>query len=150
MFGMPLVDENGKPLYNEVGTRKARPHYIYTIKQVIEEKFILDVLKYCTPYQSYYHIVKTIEDDPLFDKRLAQIYLKYFVESNEFAIQEKVNIMVEHFHTEVQMKIGGRARAMVVTSDIKRAIEYYHAITRSLKERKSHYKAIISFYGDVV
>lgn len=150
MFGMPLTDEDGKPVYNEDGTRKARPHYIYTMKQAIEEKFILDVLKYYTPYQSYYHIIKTVEDDPLFDKKRAQSRLKYFVESNEFAIQEKANIMVEHFHTDVQMKIGGKARAMVVTSEIKRAIEYYHAINRSLKERKSQYKAIIAFSGDVV
>ncbi|OPX92875.1 MAG: Type I restriction enzyme EcoR124II R protein [Pelotomaculum sp. PtaB.Bin104] len=150
MFGMPMVDEHGKPVYNEDGTRKSRPHYIYTMKQAIEEKFILDVLKYYTPYQSYYHIIKTIEDDPLFDKKRAQSRLKYFVETNEYAIQEKANIMVEHFHTDVQMKIGGQARAMVVTSEIKRAIEYYHAINRSLKERKSQYKAIVAFSGDVV
>lgn len=67
---MPLADENGNPVYNEDGTRKARPHYIYTMKQAIEEKFILDVLKYYTPYQSYYHIIKTVEDDPLFDKNV--------------------------------------------------------------------------------
>ncbi|XJZ27669.1 type I restriction endonuclease subunit R [Bacillota bacterium Lsc_1132] len=150
MFGMPMVDEHGKPVYNEDGTRKSRPHYIYTMKQAIEEKFILDVLKYYTPYQSYYHIIKTVENDPLFDKKRAQSRLKYFVETNEFAIQEKANIMVEHFHTDVQMKIGGQARAMVVTSEIKRAIEYYHAINRSLKERKSQYKAIVAFSGDVV
>lgn len=150
MFGMPLADENGNPVYNEDGTRKARPHYIYTMKQAIEEKFILDVLKYYTPYQSYYHIIKTVEDDPLFDKKRAQSRLKYFVETNEYAIQEKANIIVEHFHTDVQMKIGGQARAMVVTSEIKRAIEYYHAINRSLKERRSQYKAIIAFSGDVV
>ena len=150
MFGMPLADENGNPVYNEDGTRKARPHYIYTMKQAIEEKFILDVLKYYTPYQSYYHIIKTVEDDPLFDKKRAQSRLKYFVETNEYAIQEKANIIVEHFHTDVQMKISGQARAMVVTSEIKRAIEYYHAINRSLKERRSQYKAIIAFSGDVV
>lgn len=150
MFGMPLADENGNPVYNEDGTRKARPHYIYTMKQAIEEKFILDVLKYYTPYQSYYHIIKTVEDNPLFDKKRAQSRLKYFVETNEYAIQEKANIIVEHFHTDVQMKIGGQARAMVVTSEIKRAIEYYHAINRSLKERRSQYKAIIAFSGDVV
>lgn len=150
MFGMPLADENGNPVYNEDGTRKARPHYIYTMKQAIEEKFILDVLKYYTPYQSYYHIIKTVEDNPLFDKKRAQSRLKYFVETNEYAIQEKANIIVEHFHTDVQMKISGQARAMVVTSEIKRAIEYYHAINRSLKERRSQYKAIIAFSGDVV
>lgn len=101
-------------------------------------------------YEFKIHIIKTIEDDPLFDKKRAQSRLKYFVETNEYAIQEKANIMVEHFHTDVQMKIGGQARAMVVTSEIKRAIEYYHAINRSLKERKSQYKAIVAFSGDVV
>ena len=107
MFGMPLADENGNPVYNEDGTRKARPHYIYTMKQAIEEKFILDVLKYYTPYQRlpYY---QNCRGRPLFDKKRAQSRLKYFVETNEYAIQEKANIIVEHFHTDVQMKIGGK------------------------------------------
>ncbi|MBS3937627.1 MAG: type I restriction endonuclease subunit R [Peptococcaceae bacterium] len=131
-------------------TRQYRPHYVYTMKQAIEEGFIMDVLRFYTPIQSFYHIAKTVEDDPMFDKKRAQKMLKYYVESNEYAIQQKAEIIVEHFHTEVisRGKISGKARAMVVTSSIKRAIEYYFAITTLLKTRKSQYKAIIAFSGD--
>lgn len=148
MFGKPVVDENGNPILNDDGTKKATPHYVYTMKQAIEEKFILDVLKYYTPYQSYYHIVKTAEDDPLFDKKRAQSVLRTYVESQEYAIKEKASIIVEHFHNSVKNRINGQGRAMVVTSSINRAIEYYMAITAALNARKSQYKAVIAFSGD--
>ena len=133
------------------GTTKPEPHYVYTMKQAIEEGFIMDVLRYFTPVQSYYKLAKTIEDDPQFDKKRAQRLLRYYVESNQYAIHEKANIMVEHFHTEViaKGKVGGKARAMVITSSIKRAIEYYKAISKLLEERKSPFKAIVAFSGSV-
>ncbi len=148
MFGKPVMDKNGNPVLNEDGTKKATPHYVYTMKQAIEEKFILDVLKYYTPYQSYYHIVKTAVDDPLFDKKRAQSVLRTYVESQEYAIKEKASIIVEHFHNSVKNRINGQGRAMVVTSSINRAIEYYMAITAALNARKSQYKAVIAFSGD--
>lgn len=148
MFGKIIADENGHPILNEDGTKKAKPHYVYTMKQAIEEGFILDVLKYYTPYESYYHIIKTVADDPLFDKKRAQKILRYYVESQKYAIKEKAEIMVEHFHNDVKNKIYGQGRAMIITSSIKRAIEYYFAITEALKERKSQYKAIVAFSGD--
>lgn len=148
MFGKIITDENGHPVLNEDGTKKAKPHYVYTMKQAIEEGFILDVLKYYTPYESYYHIIKTVTDDPLFDKKRAQKILRYYVESQKYAIKEKAEIMVEHFYNDVKNKIFGQGRAMVITSSIKRAIEYYFAITEALKERKSQYKAIVAFSGD--
>lgn len=61
MFGKKMFDEHGNPILNDDGTQKANPHYVYTMKQAIEEKFILDVLRYYTPYESFYHIVKTVE-----------------------------------------------------------------------------------------
>lgn len=127
-----------------------RPFHIYTMKQAIQEGFILDVLKYYTPIQSYYKIIKTVENDPLFDKKKAQKKLRSYVESNEFAIAHKAEIIVNHFHEQViaKGKIGGKARAMVVTSSIERAIEYYYAIENCLESRKSQYKAIIAFSGD--
>ncbi len=127
-----------------------KPHYVYTMKQAIEEHFIMDVLKYYTPVQSYYRIIKTAADDPKFDKKKSERLLRSFVESQPKTIAAKAAIMVEHFHTEVisRGKIGGKARAMVVTKGIKQAIEYYQAITRLLEERKSPYKAIIAFSGE--
>lgn len=131
------------------GTTKPRPHYVYTMKQAIEEGFIVDVLRYYTPVKSYYKLAKTIEGDPQFDKKKAQGLLHFYVESDSYAINEKAAIMVEHFHSEVisKGKVGGKARAMVVTSGIPRAIEYYNAISRLLSERKSPFKAIIAFSG---
>ena len=149
MFGKKMFDEHGNPIMNEDGTQKSEPHYVYTMKQAIEEKFILDVLRYYTTYDSYYHIVKTIENDPLFDTKRAQRLLRYYVETQKIAVQEKSEIIVEHFHTEVARKIKGQGRAMVVTSSIKRAIEYYKAISNLLKERKSPYKAVVAFSGEV-
>lgn len=148
MFGKKMFDEHGNPIMNEDGTQKSEPHYVYTMKQAIEEKFILDVLRYYTTYDSYYHIVKTIENDPLFDTKRAQRLLRYYVETQKIAVQEKSEIIVEHFHTEVARKIKGQGRAMVVTSSIKRAIEYYMAISGLLKERKSPYKAVVAFSGE--
>lgn len=148
MFGKKMFDESGNPVMNEDGTQKAKPHYVYTMKQAIEEKFILDVLRYYTTYNSYYHIVKTVESDPLFDKKKAQRLLRYYVETQKIAVTEKAGIIVEHFHTEVRQKIKGQGRAMVVANSIKRAIEYYMAISKLLEERKSPYKAMIAFSGD--
>lgn len=148
MFGKKMVDANGNPVMNEDGTQKAEPHYVYTMKQAIEERFILDVLRYYTTYDSYYHIVKTVENDPLFDSKRAQRMLRYYVESQKIAVQEKSEIIVEHFHSEVAHKIKHQGRAMVVTSSIKRAIEYYMAISNLLRERKSPYKAVVAFSGD--
>lgn len=148
MFGKKMFDIQGNPIMNEDGTQKSEPHYVYTMKQAIEEKFILDVLKYYTPYESFYHIVKTVEDDPLFDKKRAQRMLRYYVESQKMAVTEKSGVIVEHFHNDVCRKIGGQGRAMVITNGIQRAIEYYFAIKNLLAERKSQYKAIVAFSGD--
>lgn len=127
-----------------------KPFHKYSMKQAIEEGFILDVLKYYTPINSYYKIAKIVEDDPLFDKKKAQKKLRKYVESNSYAIEQKAEIMVNHFHQQViaKGKIGGKARAMVITSSIERAIEYYYAVTKCLDKRKSQYKAIVAFSGE--
>jgi type I restriction enzyme R subunit len=130
--------------------RKHRPFHSYTMKQAIQEGFILDVLRSYTPVGSYYRLMKTVEDDPEFDVKKAQKKLRRYVESHEQAIREKAEIMVDHFHDQVlaKGKIGGKARAMVVTSGIDRAIQYYHAFTVYLKERKSPWKPIVAFSGE--
>ena len=142
MFGRRIDRPDGEVEY--------RPHYIYTMKQAIEEHFILDVLKYYTPVQSYYRLIKTAEDDPRFDKKKSEKLLRAFVEAQPRTIERKAEIIVEHFHTEVisRGKIGGQARAMVVTKSIAQAIEYYEAISRLLVERRSPYRALIAFSGE--
>lgn len=129
---------------------KHRPFHSYTMKQAIQEGFILDVLENYTPVESYYRLMKTVEDDPEFDTRKAKKKLRRYVESHEHAIHEKAEIMVDHFHEQViaRKKINGKARAMVVCSGIERAVQYYHSITAYLTERKSQYKAIVAFSGE--
>jgi type I restriction enzyme R subunit len=138
----------GNPVPQPDGTVKHVPFHNYSMKQAIEEKFILDVLKYYTPVKSFYKLEKTTTDDPQYDKKKAQKKLRRYVEGDVFAISEKAEIMVNHFHKEVASKIGGKARAMVVTGGIELAIKYYYAICEHLKSRKSRYKAIIAFSGE--
>ncbi len=129
---------------------KHRPFHSYTMKQAIQEGFILDVLRYYTPVNSYYRLVKTVEADPEFDTKRATKKLRRYVESNDHAIRLKAEIMVDHFHEQVLAlnKIGGQARAMVVTSGVERAIQYFRAVTAYLIERKSPYRAIVAFSGE--
>jgi type I restriction enzyme R subunit len=136
------------------GARQAagsfRPFHSYTMKQAIQEGFILDVLRCYTPVDSYYRLVKKIEEDPEFDTKKAGKKLRKYVESHKHAIREKAEIMIDHFHDQViaKKKIGGRARAMVVTGSIARAMQYKAAFDAYLKERKSQYKAIVAFSGE--
>ena len=124
--------------------------HTYSMKQAIQEGFILDVLRHYTPVKSYYKLAKMVEDDPKFDAKKARKKLRRYVEGNDHAIRLKSEIMVDHFHTQVLShgKIGGKARAMVVTNGVKRAIQYFHAIRAYLKERKSRYQAIVAFSGE--
>lgn len=136
--------------YQDGNEIKHRPFHVYTMKQAIQEGFILDVLQHYTTIDSFYKLMKTVEDDPMFDKKRAQKKLHSFVENNEYTVAKKAAMMVEHFHEQViaKAKIGGRARAMVVTQNIPRCIEYYYAITKCLADRHSPYKAIIAFSGE--
>jgi type I restriction enzyme, R subunit len=140
----------GAPEPQADGTVKHRPFHSYTMKQAIQEGFILDVLRHYTPVESYYKLVKKVEGDPEFDTKRAQKKLRRYVESHDHAIRLKAEIIVDHFHEQVLAlnKIGGEARAMVVTSGIERAIQYYHAIRDYLAERKSRYRAIVAFSGE--
>ena len=130
MFGEP---------YEVDGIIKHKPFHLYSMKQAIEEGFILDVLKYYTPIESYYKLVKKIEDDPIYDKVKANKKLKKYVESNVYTISEKAKLMVAHFHEQViaKKKINGKARCMVVTSSIPNCVEYYYAINKCLEEMHS-------------
>jgi type I restriction enzyme R subunit len=140
----------GAPEPQPDGTVRHRPFHSYTMKQAIQEGFILDVLENYTPVDSYYKLIKTVEGDPEFDTKRAKKKLRRYVESHDHAIRLKAEIMVDHFHGQViaLSKIGGQARAMVVTSGIGRAIQYYHSFRDYLVERKSPYRAIIAFSGE--
>ena len=140
----------GEPDPQSDGTVRHRAFHTYSMKQAIEEGFILDVLRHYTPVKSYYKLAKTVEDDPEFDVRKARKKLRLYVEGHDHAIRLKAEIMVDHFHEQVlaQHKIDGNARAMVVTNGIERAIQYFHAIRDYLEERKSRYEAIVAFSGE--
>ena len=140
----------GHPDPQPDGTVKHRPFHSYTMKQAIQEGFILDVLKYYTPVNSYYKLIKKVEGDPEFDTKRAKKKLRRYVESHDHAIRLKAEIMVDHFHEQVLAlnKIGGEAPAMVVTSGIERAIQYFHAIRDYLAERKSPCRPIVAFSGE--
>lgn len=136
--------------YEEDGQIKHRPFHVYTMKQAIQEGFILDVLKNYVTIDSWYKIAKKVEDDPMFDKKRAQKKLRSFVEGNPDVIAKKAAMMVDHFHEQIiaRKKLGGQSRAMVVTASIPRCIETYYAITKCLADRHSLYKAIIAFSGE--
>jgi type I restriction enzyme R subunit len=103
-----------------------------------------------TPVNSYYKLVKKAEDDPEFDTKKANKKCAGMWRAHDHAIRLKAEIMVDHFHERVlgAGKIGGQARAMVVTSGIERTIQYFHAFKTYLVERKSPYQAIVAFSGE--
>lgn len=135
------TDENGEIKH------KFYAFHVYSMKQAIEEEFILDVLKNYTTYNSFYKLIKAVEDNPEFDTKQAQKKLRAYVEGHEFAIAEKAKIMIDHYHRDVRHLINGEAKAMVVTKSIEHAIKYKHAFDTYLKEIKSPYKAIVAFSG---
>ncbi|MFN8274772.1 MAG: DEAD/DEAH box helicase family protein [Flavobacteriaceae bacterium] len=126
-----------------------RPFHLYSMKQAIEEGFILDVLANYTTYRSYYEIEKSIEDNPLFDTAKAQKKLRAYVERDKQTIATKAEIMLEHFISNVfnKKKLKGKAKAMVVTQSIESAIKYYFALHKILKEKGNPFKIAIAFSG---
>ncbi len=125
------------------------PFHLYSMKQAIEEGFILDVLANYTTYKSYYEVQKSIEDNPGFDTAKAQKKLRVFVEGHQQTVDTKAALMVDHFLTKVVgvKKLRGAARGMVVTRNIESAIRYFHAIQRELRNANAAFQAIVSFSG---
>ncbi|MBU1097309.1 MAG: hypothetical protein KKB34_12570 [Bacteroidetes bacterium] len=141
-FGVPrkyIKDGEEKTAFNAF--------HLYSMKQAIEEEFILDVLQNYTTYNNFYQLIKAVEENPEFDTKQAQKKLRAYVEGYEFAIAEKAKIMIDHFHRDVKHLINGEAKVMIVTKGIIAAIKYKHAFDEYLKEIKSPYKAIIAFSG---
>ena len=124
-----------------------KPFHLYSMKQAIEEGFILDVLANYTTYKSYYEIKKSIEENPEYKSKKAQQKLKAYVESHEETIKTKAEVMVNHFldHVVKTKKLKGKGKAMVVTQSIKSAIKYFKAIRKILEEKGNPFKAIVTF-----
>lgn len=138
VFGRPGPD--GKP----------QPFHLYSMRQAIEEKFILDVLKNYTTYKAYYRIIKAIADDPIVEKRKAAAALAQYMKLHPHNIAQKTAIMVEHFRACVRHKIGGRAKAMVATESRLAAVRYKRAFDKYIAEK--HYTdvaALVAFSGVV-
>ena len=125
------------------------PFHLYSMKQAIEEGFILDVLANYTTYKSYYEIQKSIEDNPEFDTGKAQKKLRSYVERSQQTIDIKAEIILEHFipHIVNAKRLRGKAKGMIITQNIETAIRYYKAVSRLLKARGYPFEALIAFSG---
>lgn len=126
-----------------------KPFHLYSMKQAIEEGFILDVLTNYTTYKSYYEIEKSIETNPIFDTQKAQKKLRTFVERSKQTIAVKAEIMLDHFLTQVvnSKKLKGKAKGIVITQNIESAIYYYFALNEHLKQLNYPFKILIAFSG---
>lgn len=135
------------------GTRREDGRYeafsLYTMLQAIEENFILDVLENYTTYKTYWSLLKKIEDDPRYDRKKATYLLKSFVDLHKHTINRKVAIMVDHFTGHVAHRIGGKAKAMIVTRSRLHAVRYKQAVDKYLKEKGYPYQALVAFSGTV-
>ncbi|PLW76679.1 type I restriction endonuclease subunit R [Cohaesibacter celericrescens] len=127
-----------------------KPFHLYSMKQAIQEGFILDVLANYTTYKGYYEIQKSIKDNPLFDTAKAQKILKAYVERSQQTINTKAEIMVEHFIDNVVngKKLHGKGKGMIVTQNIEMAIRYHKAVNAELERRGNPFKALVAFSGE--
>lgn len=137
MFG--VEDERGE----------FHPFHLYSMKQAIEEGFILDVLKNYLTYETYFKLFKQIQEDPEYDERKAKKLLRNFVEKHPVAISRKTEIMLDHFMSSTIHKISGRAKAMVVTRSRLHAVLYKKAFDKMIKDEGHHIKTLVAFTGVV-
>src|SRR5262245_36570973 len=129
--------------------RNGEPIHRYTMRQAIEEWFILDVLKHYTTYATYYKLLKACEDDPNVERKKAAKALARFMKLHPHNIAQKTEVMVEHFQAVTRHKIGGRAKAMVVTGSRLEAVRYKQSFDRYIKEKGYAIKTLVAFSGTV-
>ena len=144
VFGHPpaeerLLDDDERP----------EPFHVYSMRQAIEENFILDVLQHYVTYETFYNIVKQIDEDPQVPKREAASAVKRFLKLHPHNVSQKARIVVEHFRENTRQKIGGKAKAMVVTSSRKHAIRYKKAIDDYIDEQGYDINTLVAFSGTV-
>ena len=132
---------------NELG--EYHPFHTYSMRQAIEEGFILDVMEHYLSYATYFKLVKTIEDDPEFEEQKAKLMLRKFVEQHPHAISRKTEIMLDHFMNSTKNKIRGKARAMVVTRSRLHAVLYKRAFDKHIRENGYPIKTLIAITGTV-
>ena len=125
------------------------PFSLYSMRQAIEEGFILDVLENYTTYKTYFNLLKTIEEDPRYDSNKTTYLLRNFVELHEHTIKQKVAIIVEHFHENVAHQIEGKAKAMIVTRSRLHAVRYKLAVDQYLRRKGYPYQSLVAFTGTV-
>lgn len=125
------------------------PFHLYSMRQAIEEGFILDVLANYTTYKAYWRLLKTVEGDPRYEKRKAEAMLKAFVELSPHAIQEKIAIIVQHFGAQVASTVGGKAKAMIVTRSRLHAVRTKLALDAYLRAEGFDWKCLVAFSGTV-
>jgi len=129
--------------------RDGQPSHRYTMRQAIEEEFILDVLKYYTTYATYFKLLKACEDDPNVERKKAAQALARFMKLHPHNIAQKTEVMVEHFQAVTRHKIGGRAKAMVVTGSRLEAVRYKQSFDRYIREKGYAIKSLVAFSGTV-
>ncbi len=137
-------------VFDEPGATGAAPFHLHTMRQAIEEKFIYDVLANYITYEAYFKIIQSTEDDPEVERKKAAKALARFLTLHPYNIQQKTEVMVEHFRTHVCHKIGGRAKAMVVTDSRLHAVRYKMAFDEYiLKKGYTNIKTLVAFSGIV-
>ncbi len=137
-------------VFNESGETGQAPFHLYSMRQAIEEGFIMDVLRNYTRYQRYYKLIQQVEDDPTVPRRKTARALARFVDLHPHNIEQKVEIIIEHFRTHTRHKIGGRAKAMVVTSSREHAVRYKLTFDKYIKDQGyTDIKSLVAFSGDV-
>lgn len=129
--------------------REGRPAHRYSMRQAIEEGFILDVLKHYTTYATYFKLLKSCEDDPNVERRVAARALARFMKLHPHNIAQKTEVMVEHFQAVTRHKIGGRAKAMVVTGSRLEAVRYKQSFDRYIRDKGYAIKSLVAFSGTV-
>lgn len=129
--------------------RSGKPAHRYTMRQAIEEGFILDVLKSYTTYGTYFRLLKSCEDDPNVERKKAARALARFLKLHPHNIAQKTEVMVEHFHAVTRHKIGGRAKAMVVTGSRLEAVRYKQSFDKYIKGKGYPIKSLVAFSGAV-
>jgi len=129
--------------------RDGQPAHRYTMRQAIEEAFILDVLKHYTTYATYFRLLKACEDDPNVERKKAALALARFMKLHPHNIAQKTEVMVEHFQAVTRHKIGGRAKAMVVTGSRLEAVRYKQSFDGYIREKGYAIKTLVAFSGTV-